>query len=115
AVTNTNDSGTGSLRDAIAQANSGACVSPCTIKFQIGSGVQTITPSSQFANITAANVTIDGTTQPGYSGTPLIEISGTSAGATSRGLVLAGGGAALKGLVLRHFTAASPYGYGIYI
>src|SRR5436190_1732921 len=64
AVTNTNDSGTGSLPDAIAQANSGACVSPCTIKFQIGSGVQTITPSSQFANITAANVTIDGTTQP---------------------------------------------------
>ena len=115
AVTNTNDSGTGSLRDAIAQANSGACVSPCTIKFQIGSGVQTITPSSQFANITAANVTIDGTTQPGYSGTPLIEISGTSAGATSRGLVLAGGGATIKGLVLRNFTAAFPYGYGIYI
>jgi uncharacterized repeat protein (TIGR01451 family) len=116
AVTNTNDSGTGSLRDAIAQANSGACVSPCTIKFQIGSGLQTITPNSPFANITAANVTIDATTQPGYSGTPLIEISGVNAGSTSRGLVLAGGGATVKGLVIRNFTAASyPYGYGIYI
>src|SRR6185436_6007278 len=114
-VTNTNDTGTGSLRDAIAQANSGACPAACTIKFSIGSGVQTIAPLSPLPNIAAANVTIDGTTQPGYSGTPLIELSGVSAGATSRGLTLAAGSATVRGLVIRDFTAPYPNGYAIYI
>ncbi len=115
-VTNTNDSGSGSLRDAIAQANSGACPSACTIRFSIGSGLQTITPTSTLPNIAAANVTIDGTTQPGYSGTPLIELNGASAGPSARGLTLAAGGAVVKGLVIRGYNAVTiPFGYGIYI
>src|SRR5438045_5667219 len=73
-VTNTNDSGAGSLRQAITDANnhSGADV----ISFSIaGAGVHTITPGTQLPNITSP-VTIDGSTEPGFAGMPLIEISG---------------------------------------
>jgi len=70
-VTNTNDSGPGSLRQAITDANSAGSG---TVAFSIGSGVQTIIPVTFLPNV-AANVTIDGTTQPGYTGTPLIELN----------------------------------------
>ncbi|MDQ2786607.1 MAG: right-handed parallel beta-helix repeat-containing protein [Chloroflexota bacterium] len=74
-VSTTSDSGVGSLRDAIihANANPGA-----TIAFAIpNAGVQTITLAAALPNI-AANVTIDGTTQLGYSGAPLIAIDGAT-------------------------------------
>ncbi len=69
-VTNTNDSGPGSLRQAIlaANANPGS-----TVAFSIGSGVRTIRPLSTL-ELTSGTIA-DGTTQPGYSGTPLIEIA----------------------------------------
>src|SRR4051794_547699 len=70
-VTNTNDSGAGSLRAAITGANNAGSG---TVTFSIGSGVQTITPLSALPDV-LANVTIDGTTQPGYAGTPLIELN----------------------------------------
>ena len=65
-VTNTADSGAGSLRQAILDSN--ALVSgPRTIAFNIpGGGVQTIRPLSALPAITAS-VTIDGYTQPGSS------------------------------------------------
>src|SRR5262245_26474094 len=73
-VINTNDSGVGSLRQAITDANNTAGAD--AIDFNIsGAGVHTITPASQLPFITG-QVTIDGTTQPGYAGKPLIEISG---------------------------------------
>ncbi len=60
-VTNTNDSGAGSLRQALINANAMAGID--TITFNIaGSGVQTITLASAFPVITDA-VVIDGTTQ----------------------------------------------------
>src|SRR5207248_6622024 len=63
-VTNTNDSGTGSLRQAITDAN----VAGGTITFNIpGGGVHTISPlSAPLPNI-AQSITIDGYTQPGSS------------------------------------------------
>jgi hypothetical protein len=71
-VTNSLDSGVGSLRSAIVAANAAAGAS--TIDFDIpSSGVQTITLLTVLPDITAA-LTIDGTTQPGYTGTPLIDI-----------------------------------------
>jgi hypothetical protein len=77
-VTNTNDSGTGSLRWAIAQANAAAGAD--LIHFNIGgSGVRMIQPASSLPAITGA-VTIDATTQPGYSGQPLIELNAVDAG-----------------------------------
>jgi parallel beta-helix repeat protein len=64
-VTNTNDSGAGSLRKAIDDAN--ANPGHDTIAFNIpGGGVQTITPATDLPQITDG-VTIDGYTQPGSS------------------------------------------------
>jgi hypothetical protein len=74
-VTNTNDNGVGSLRQAIldANANSGAD----TINFNIaGSGVQTISLASALPTITEA-VTIDGYSQPGSSRLATSMSSGT--------------------------------------
>ncbi len=73
-VSNTNDSGAGSLRQAILDAN--ANPGDDTIAFNItGSGVQTIALSSSLAFASATGgLTVDGTTQPGYAGTPLIAV-----------------------------------------
>ncbi len=100
-VTNTNNSGAGSLRQAIIDANNNAGAD--TINFSIGSGVQTITLTSLLPSITG-QVTIDGTTQSGFSGTPLIVISG--GGTVSDGFQLYTGSdnSTIKGLVIRSFT-----------
>ena len=82
-VTTTNNSGLGSLRQAITDANGSAGTD--LIQFNIGSTVRTIVPASAFPPITQP-VTIDGQTQPGFAGTPLVEISGISAGSSSDGL-----------------------------
>ena len=47
-------------------------------------------------------VVIDGTSQPGYSGTPLIELNG--AGAGSDGLVVTAGNSTVMGLVINRFS-----------
>jgi RHS repeat-associated protein len=74
-VTSNADSGAGSLREAIGLANADA-TTPRVIDFNIpGGGVQTITLSSALPEIGNA-ITIDGTTQPGYAGSPLIVIDG---------------------------------------
>jgi hypothetical protein len=100
-VTNTLDSGPGSLRQAILDANTNP--GPDVIQFSIGSGVQTIqvgsTTGTALPTITGS-VTIDGTSQPGYSSTPLIELDGTSAGANADGLVLAATNCTVQGLVI---------------
>ncbi|WP_293129017.1 SdrD B-like domain-containing protein [Microcoleus sp. bin38.metabat.b11b12b14.051] len=102
-VTNTNDAGAGSLRDAITQANA-AAAPPHNINFNIpGAGVQTIAPLSILPNINVRTI-INGTTQPGFAGTPLIEINGAGAGAVSGFRVLAGGGGStLRGLIINRF------------
>src|SRR5262249_26044535 len=65
----------GSLPWAIDQANMNP--GPDTVNFNIDpGGAQTITPFF-LPQITDA-VTIDGTTQPGFAGQPLIELSGAS-------------------------------------
>lgn len=80
-VTNTNDTGPGSLRQAITDANAAP---GSTVTFAIGSGLSVIRPLSQLP--TLAGGTIDGTTQPGYSGTPLVGIDGSLLPAYSRGV-----------------------------
>src|SRR4051812_19157436 len=64
-VTNTNDTGPGSLRAAITQANSTALAD--IIHFNIpGAGVHTISPKTTLPTITSP-LSIDGYTQPGSS------------------------------------------------
>jgi hypothetical protein len=102
-VTNIATSGSGSLKQAIINAN--ASTSTPTIKFAIGSGQQTI-PLTGFAigqtgdirlpNLTRT-MTIDGTTQSGYSGTPLIVLSATSSPALW-GLRVAAPNCVIRGL-----------------
>lgn len=86
-VTQVADSGVGSLRQAILDANSTTNVGGAdSIVFNIGGGgVQTIQLAAALDAITDP-VIIDGTTQPGFTGTPLIELDGTNAGASANGL-----------------------------
>ncbi len=103
-VVNTNDSGAGSLRQAIIDSN--AAPGSNTIDFDIlPSGAHTISLASPLPSITVP-VTIDGTTEPGYSGTPLIDLDGTSAGPGAAGLDLEAGsdGSTIRALVINNFT-----------
>ena len=76
-VTTTADSGAGSLRQAILDANSSG--GPHTIQFAIaGAGVHTITPGTPLPVITSST-TIDGYTQAGSSPNTLPFPQGTNA------------------------------------
>lgn len=100
-VTNTNDSGAGSLRQAILDSNS--TQEPNVIDFNIsGSGVQTINLMSALPTITNP-VTIDGTSQPGFAGTPLVVLNGANAGSGSNGLTITAGDSTVKDLVIDDF------------
>jgi hypothetical protein len=76
-VTNTNDTGLGSLRQAILDANSGACddFGACDISFAIPTSdpgydgsTWTIQPSTELPAITRTNVFINGGSQAGFIG-----------------------------------------------
>jgi Calx-beta domain len=98
-VTSTNDSGPGSLRQAILDANSNAGAD--VINFSIAAGIQRITVTSLLPAITDS-VTIDGTTQPGFAGSPIIELTPDSQ-LVGDGLVITVGNSVLRGLVLNKF------------
>lgn len=89
-VTTTADSGSGSLRQAILDANT--AVGTSTISFNIApAGRKTIALLTALPPITAP-VVIDGTTQPGFTGLPMIEIQ--------HGLAVEGGNSTVRGLVV---------------
>ncbi|NCR78286.1 MAG: hypothetical protein GPI92_23480, partial [Microcystis aeruginosa K13-06] len=107
-VTNTNDDGEGSLRWAITESNNNPGTD--TIVFNIGEGgyyTNTITPLSALPEITSP-VLIDATSQPGYEGTPIIQISGYQAGEGLSGLVISAGDSTVRGLIITQFSS-----YGI--
>ncbi len=100
-VTNTDDSGPGSLRQAILDSDA-ATGTTNTIDFAIpATAVQTIAPLSSLPTITVP-VLIDGESQPGYSGTPLIELSGTQVG-TGDGLLITAPKVTVRGLDIDSF------------
>ncbi len=73
-VTNTSDSGPGSLRQAILDANAGS--GGDTIAFNLPkSGPFTISPLAPLPAVTAA-IAIDGSTQAGYSNHPVVLLNG---------------------------------------
>lgn len=103
-VTNANNDGSGSLRWAMAQANSNPGLD--TITFNIGGGgLRTIRPTSSLPTITSP-VLIDGTTQPGFAGTPLIELTKNDAGFFSDGLRITAGNSTVRGLVINGYPGA---------
>ncbi len=107
-VDNTEDSGVGSLRQAILDANAQPGLD--SIHFTIASGPQTIEPLTPLPTITDP-VEIDATTQPGYIAEPLIELSGVNTGIASGIRIVAGGsGSQVRGLSITRFGA-----YGVEI
>ncbi|HEY3134667.1 MAG TPA: HYR domain-containing protein [Blastocatellia bacterium] len=97
-VTNTNDSGPGSLRQAILDANAHPGLDMITFSIP-GAEVHTITPASPFPDITDA-VTIDGTTQPGFAGNPVIELNGTNGSINGRLVFYYAADSSVRGLVI---------------
>jgi hypothetical protein len=115
-VTNTNDIGLGSLRQAIldSNANPGPPGTTNLIEFNIpGSGVHTIMPATQLPDIVEP-VMIDGYTQPGSmpntnppgqgdNAVILIELSGAIASPPSSGLTIDADECGVRGLVINQF------------
>jgi len=110
-VTNTNDAGPGSLRQAILDAN--ARTGTDTIAFDIsGAGPHTIRPTSALPQIIDP-VVIDGYTQPGArpnnnrpglgkNAVLKIELDGSNASAS--GIVITGANSTVRGLVINRFN-----------
>jgi hypothetical protein len=108
-VTNTNDSGDGSLRQAIINANSVASPEPHNIVFNIpGTGMHTINLLSPLPAITR-QVVIDGFTQAQLgdeADVPRVELNGSNAGDGANGLIIAAGGCTVRALIINRFNDA---------
>ena len=128
-VVNTNDTGPGSLRQFLANANllggdvslaqSGLVAGRENAVFMIGngtsaaglrsavnyfsSGVATFSPASVLPSISTPMV-LDAQKQPGWSSAPIIELNGTSAGASNNGLTITGGATVVRGFIINRFS-----------
>ena len=129
-IVNTNDTGQGSLRqfltNANALANAGLAQSGRTAGIdnaifmladgtarpgmntgyasQFSGGIATIAPASALPTI-CDPVILDGQTQPGWSSAPIIELNGTGAGSGVHGLTITAGGSTVRGLVINRSPA----------
>lgn len=101
-VTTTADSGAGSLRQAIIDANDASGLD--TISFDIpGDGPHRLDVKTALPEITGP-VVIDATTEPGYDGTrPLVEVYG--ANLSSAGLTIRAAGSTVRGLSVTGWAA----------
>jgi parallel beta-helix repeat protein len=103
------DSGAGTLRAAIEAAN--VTPGPNTIKFDAGEGGVDILLFTPLPTITNP-VTIDGTTEPGYQGTPIVDLSASSILAksftSSVGLQITAGNCTVRGLAIHDFPGSGP-------
>lgn len=121
-IVNTNNADQGSLRQFIVNANTlggdgalnqaGRPPGMETSIFQIPTSDPgyvasplhfTIRPATQLTTATAP-VRLDATTQPGFTGTPIVELDGSTAPANSDGLQLNGGGSTVRGFAVNRFT-----------
>ena len=105
-VTNTNATGTGSLHEAILNANANVGVTD-TITFNVGGGgPQTILVDPAGLPLITDSVILDATTQPGYSGTPLITLDGSATPASSgiNGITLRANNSTVKGFIVINFA-----------
>ncbi len=99
-VSNTNDTGPGSFRQAILLATNAP---RDTIQFQItNSPPFVISPTNALPPLSRP-VIIDATTQPGFINRPVVELNGAAAGGTA-GLTLSGGNSIVRGLSINRFA-----------
>ncbi|EAW35793.1 DUF4347 domain-containing protein [Lyngbya sp. PCC 8106] len=108
-VTNTNDTGVGSLRQVINLANQVEGTDIITFEippedpgFNPNTGTFSIQPLSPLPTISDAAI-LDATSQPGYIDRPLIEIDGSNVNNTS-GLTITAGNSTVKGFVINRFS-----------
>jgi uncharacterized repeat protein (TIGR01451 family) len=100
-VSSATDTGlAGELRAAITNANSNP--GPDMIVFQVSLGPITINLTGPLPTIIDP-VTIDGTTQPLFAGSPIVELNGAGAGAGADGLNVTAGNTTVRGLVINRF------------
>ena len=101
-VINTNDSGAGSFRAAISNAN--VTLGSNFINFAITTGGKTIRPVTPLPLVSNV-MTIDATTQTNYAGTPLVELNGTNAGPSGLiGIYLVASNCTVRGLCINRFS-----------
>src|SRR3989442_9321734 len=109
-VTNTQSSGAGSLAQAILDANANPGAD--TIAFNIpGSGPRRIIAVLPAITDT---VTIDGRTQPGYSGTPIITLDGNNSVA-GNGFTINAPNCTVRSIAIFNFKGTGANGNGISI
>ncbi|MFN9504296.1 MAG: beta strand repeat-containing protein, partial [Rubrivivax sp.] len=130
-IVSTRDTGQGSLRQAITNANtlgsdnllaqSGRTAAVENIVFMISngtagsglrsslnyfsSGIATIAPTSALPTISTTMI-VDARTQPGWTSAPVIELNGTSAGVSTVGLNLTASNSTLAGFIITRFNGA---------
>ena len=93
-----------SLREALTAANDASGLD--TIVFNIpGPGPHTIQPGSALPLVTEP-VILDGTSQPGYEGAPIIELDGTLAGVNATGISIASGNSTVRGMIISRFSGS---------
>lgn len=100
-VTNSNDAGPGSFRQAILDANSNQGLDTITFAIPNG-GVHTIAPLSELPTATDP-VVIDA----GQTLTPSIQLDGSHAGVGAVGLRIGGGDSTVRGLQIINFRASN--------
>jgi hypothetical protein len=113
--TSPGDDGVISLREAISAANN--TTGADTIHFNIPtesdtgcdaqSGVCTIQPLASGLPTITQPVTIDGTSQPTFQTTPVIQIDGSLTDANATGLAVNSGSSTIRGLVINRFATNS--------
>ncbi|TAD88582.1 MAG: hypothetical protein EA000_06485 [Oscillatoriales cyanobacterium] len=106
-VTNTKDSGAGSLRAVLNWANSNPGKDTVLFKipntdpgYNTSNNAFTIRPLSPLPQITDSAI-IDGTTQPGFSSRPVIELDGSNVSVD--GLYISAGNSTVRGLTINRF------------
>jgi titin len=102
-VTNTGDSGPGSLREALTAANTTA--GKDSIAFSIpGAGPHTIAVTTGALPPVTDPIVIDGRTEPGYAGAPLIRVDNATGDSTIAGIDVAAGSSEFFGLAVTRFS-----------
>lgn len=108
-VVTESDSGAGSLRQAIVNANAKPGLDKIDFSIATSFAPFTIRPLTPLPFITDA-LLVDGTTQTGYAGVPIIEIDGSLC-STGNGLVVSGSatGTLIRALVINNFDLTGVY------
>lgn len=100
-VLSLDDSGAGSLRQAILDAN--AAPGRNVVEFGVAGAIGVLTSLPALSGASGP-ITIDGTTAPGYAGDPVVTLQGP--GGSSIGLNLGSPGNTIRGLEIRGFHTA---------